>query len=378
MATRKPLSFILVKPSGPDCNLACSYCFYTCKAQYFGGETVHRMDSHTLETLMRKSLQRPGEGMGFGWQGGEPTLMGLDFFKQVIEYQKQYGKGMRVSNSLQTNGILIDDSWAKFLGEYSFLVGLSIDGPAHIHDKYRVDRGVKPTHAKVEHAARLMLDANVAVNSLSVVTEESSRHAKEIYDYLKGLGFQYMQFIPIMEMDAADPRKVADFSVTAFSYGTFLCELFDLWLADFKEGRPTTSIRQFETYAAVYLGHEAFECTARKTCGDYLVVEHNGEVYSCDFFVEDTWKLGSVHDERSLADMLNSKRQTLFGEVKAKLDDRCLRCPWLRFCHGGCPKDRLRNPATKRFNPFCESVKMFFSHADERFRTALESLPKHP
>ena len=378
MAPKKPLSFILVKPSGPDCNLACSYCFYTCKEEYFGTDAIHRMDNQTLDLLIKKSLQRPGEGMGFGWQGGEPTLMGLDFFKQVIELQKRYGKGMKVSNSLQTNGILLDESWIDFLKEYSFLVGLSIDGPKHIHDTYRVGRGGQPTHASVERAARAMLDAGVAVNALTVVTEKSSRFAKEIYDYLKALGFQYMQFIPIMEMDYHDTRKVADFSVTAASYGKFLCEVFDLWLADFKDGRPTTSIRQFETYAAVYLGHEAFECTARKTCGDYLVVEHNGDVYSCDFFVEETWKLGSLHDERSLADMLNGKRQTLFGEVKAKLDNRCLRCPWLRFCYGGCPKDRLRNPATKRFNPFCESIKMFFSYADERFKAALGSLPEHP
>ena len=221
-----------------------------------------------------------------------------------------------------------------------------------------------------------MLDADVAVNALSVVTEYSASYAQEIYSYLKDLGFTYMQFIPILEMDEDNPRSVADYSVSAESYGRFLCDLFDLWEADFVDGKPTTSIRQFETYAAIYLDYPSPECTTRKSCGDYLVVEHNGEVYSCDFFVEDAWKLGTIYEDKPLEEMLNGKRQTLFGEVKNKLDKRCITCPWLQFCYGGCPKDRLRNPATKRFNPFCQSTKMFFSYVDERFRALLAGLPR--
>jgi len=376
MRVEKPLSFILVKPSGPDCNLACTYCFYTRKAGYFGTEKIHRMDDRTLESMISKSLGRPGAHMSFGWQGGEPTLMGLDFYKKAISLQELHGKGMRVSNSIQTNGILMDEQWADFLKRYSFLVGLSIDGPASIHDRFRVDRGGEPTHARVERAAKLLLETGVAVNALSVVTEQSASSAKEIYRYLKGIGFTYLQFIPIMEMSETNPDEVADFSVTATSYGKFLCDLFDLWVEDFVDGKPTTSIRQFETYAAIYMGYEAPECTVRKTCGDYLVVEHDGSVYSCDFFVEDTWKLGTLDQDVSLEDLLNGRRQTLFGEVKSKLDKRCIKCPWLQFCYGGCPKDRLRDRATKRFNPYCESVKMFFSYADERFRKLLADMPR--
>ena len=376
MQLKKPLSFILVKPSGPDCNLACSYCFYTRKEEYFGRGKPHRMDDETLDLLIRKSLHRPGQQMAFGWQGGEPTLMGLEFYQRAIELQKKYGNGMRVSNSIQTNGMLIDEAWITFFKQYAFLVGVSLDGPQHIHDAYRIRRGGGGSHAQVEAAARLMLDSEVAVNALTVVTESSAFQAEEIYTYLKKLGFAFMQFIPIMEMSEENPREVADYSVSAASYGKFLCDMFDLWSQDFVAGRPTTSIRQFDSYGAIYLGQKASECTMQKTCGEYLVVEHTGDVYSCDFFVEDTWKLGSLHTEQSLESMLNSKRQTLFGEVKSKLNNKCLRCPWLSFCYGGCPKDRLRNPATKRFNPFCESIKMFFAYADERFKELIYNLPR--
>jgi uncharacterized protein len=300
--------------------------------------------------------------------------MGLNFYKDVVELQKKYGLNMVVSNSLQTNGILLDEKWVEFLKEYSFLVGLSIDGPAEIHDSYRVDQGGKPTHQKVEEVAKMLLKSGVEVNALSVVTEKSSKDAKLLYNYLKDLGFKFMQFIPIMEMDPNNPKEVADFSVTAHSYGKFLCDLFDVWVNDFVNGKPEISIRLFETFAAIYLGHEALECTFQKECGKYITVEHNGTIYSCDFFVEDTWLLGSLDNEKSLEEILNSRKQTLFGEVKRKLDKRCLKCKWLKFCYGGCPKDRLRNPATKRFNPFCESIKMFFEHADEQFKEIIANL----
>lgn len=326
------------------------------------------MSVETLELIMRKALQRPRQYMAFSWQGGEPTLMGLDFFREVIRFEQKYGAGMHVANSMQTNGILIDESWTSFFKKYRFVVGLSIDGPESVHDRYRLDYAVRPSHAQVERAADLLLSSKVEVNALAAVTEQSSYRTEEIYTYLKSLGFTYMQFIPILEMTDSKPMVMADYSVTPKSYGRFLCELFDLWVQDFSEGRPSTSIRQFENYAAIYMGYDSPECTERKRCGDYLVVEHNGDIFSCDFFVEDAWRLGSVYGNASFEQILNGKRQTLFGELKTKLDNRCLRCAYLRFCYGGCPKDRLRSPSFKRFNPYCESVKMFFDYADNRFR----------
>jgi uncharacterized protein len=372
MNLKKPLSFILVKPSGPDCNLACSYCFYTRNEAYFGSGHIHRMSDEVLEAMIRKSLGRPGQQMGFGWQGGEPTLMGLDFYRRAIELQERYGNGMRVSNSLQTNGVLINDEWNEFLKQHNFLVGLSLDGPAHVHDHYRVDRGGRGTHAIVENTARSMLEAGVAVNAISVVSDYSSRFAQEIYTYHKSLGFEYQQFIPCIEMEADGSKAVAGYSVTPEKYGRFLCDLFDLWADDWVDGKPTTSIRTFETFAEVYLGRVPSECSARRTCGEYLVVEHTGEVYSCDFFVEDAWKLGNILEDNP-EEMLNGYRQTLFGNMKGRLPDKCLKCPWLGFCQGGCTKDRLRDPHDKRFNHFCESYKMFFAHADTRFKELMES-----
>jgi len=329
------------------------------------------MGEETLEIVMRKALLRPGQYMAFGWQGGEPTLMGLDFYREVIRLERRFGAGMHIANSIQTNGMLVDTHWATFFKENRFVVGLSIDGPADVHDKYRLGYGAEPSLAQVERAATIMLSTGVEVNALTAITEYSSHYAERIYVYLKSLGFTYMQFIPILETTDNKSMSIADYSVTAKSYGRFLCDLFDLWVDDFSEGRPSTSIRQFENYAAIYMGHESPECTERKRCGDYLVVEHNGDIFSCDFFVDDAWRLGAVNGDASLEQILNGKRQTLFGELKTKLDKRCLRCPYLQFCYGGCPKDRLRSPSFRRFNPYCESVKMFFGYADNRFRELL-------
>ncbi len=333
------------------------------------------MSDEVLEAMIRKALGRPGQHMGFGWQGGEPTLMGLDFYRRAIELQKRYGNGMRVSNSLQTNGMLIDDEWSDFLKQHNFLVGLSLDGPAHVHDHYRVDRGGRGSHAIVENAASTMLKSGVAVNAISVVSDYSSQFAQEIYAYHKSLGFEYQQFIPCIEMAADGSKVVAGYSVSPEKYGRFLCDLFDLWADDWVDGKPTTSIRTFETFAEVYLGRVPSECPARRTCGDYLVVEHTGEVYSCDFFVEDAWKLGNILEDNP-EEMLNSYRQTLFGNMKSRLPDKCLKCSWLSFCQGGCTKDRLRDPHDKRFNHFCESYKMFFAHADTRFKGLMEAFSK--
>ncbi|MDD5075747.1 MAG: anaerobic sulfatase maturase [Sphaerochaetaceae bacterium] len=377
MEMRKPLSFLLVKPAGPDCNLACKYCFYSCKDEYFGSGTRHRMSFDTLEIMIRQALGRPGAAMSFGWQGGEPTLAGLDSFKQAVELQTQYGKGMRVSNSLQTNGILIDQGWIDFLKKYSFLIGLSIDGPEHVHDHYRLDFAGKGSHHKVEQVAKEMLANDVAVNAISVVNNYSAQYGKETYEYLKSLGFTYLQFIPCVETDPTGKRQAADFSVTPQQYGKFLCDVFDLWEKDVRNGVPTISIRGFDNYLGMYLGYESTECVFKHTCGDYLVVEHTGEIYSCDFFVEDAWRLGDITKNGNMEEMLNGKRQQLFSRMKAKVPDKCLKCEWRPMCHGGCTKDRLRDPRDKRMSHFCESYKMFHAYSSKRFIEIAKEFKKH-
>jgi uncharacterized protein len=360
---RKPLTSVLVKPSGPDCNLNCTYCFYLEKSGLFTAERVHRMNDRILEETVRQVMQQSGESVSIAWQGGEPTLMGLEFYEKAIQFEQKYGHGQMVGNGLQTNGLLLSREWAKFLKKYDWLVGLSLDGPAFIHDKYRLDQGGKATHSRVEANAKMLLNEGVAVNAMCCVTSHSVQYPEELYNYFKSLGLTYMQFIPVVETDRNDPAKAADFSVRAVDYGHFLNKLFDLWIADFENGQPTTSVRHFESVFYSYVGLQSPECTMLKECAPYVVVEHNGNVYSCDFFVEPRWKLGNVQHDK-LINMLNSKKQTVFGQAKTVLPRECRQCNWLTKCYGGCTKDRVKDPQDNRKPRFCTSYKLFFEHAD--------------
>ena len=243
----KDLNSVLVKPAGPDCNLNCTYCFYLEKAELYHQTAKHRMDEQTLEILIKQVLEQAGPSVSFGWQGGEPTLMGLPFFKKVIEFQQKYGNGKTVGNGLQTNGLLLNEEWADFLNEYNWLVGLSLDGPQYIHDYYRITQSGKPTWEIIHNNAKMLLDKGVAVNSLSCLTDHSADHIEEIYNYHKDLGFEFMQFIPIVETDKQNPKQAAQFSLSPEKYGEVLCKLWDLWIADFKNGVPTTSVRHFDS-----------------------------------------------------------------------------------------------------------------------------------
>lgn len=363
----KSLSTILIKPAGPDCNLDCGYCFYLEKNHLYSETQKHRMNLHTLEILIKQALQQSTGPVSFGWQGGEPTLMGLQFYKKVVDYQRRYGFGRKIGNSLQTNGILIDQDWLNFLKEYNFLVGLSLDGPEHIHDRYRQFRNGSPSWKQVTEKAKLMLEDNVAVNALSVVSDYSVKFPEEIYNFHKSLGLMYMQFIPVVESDVRNPNVAASYSVDQYSYGEFLCKIFDCWQADFKNGVVATSVRHIDSIFHTYIGQEAPECTMLKQCGDYIVVEHNGDVYSCDFFVEPDWKLGNLNNADLLI-MLNSENQEKFSKLKSAVPTKCLECQWLSRCYGGCTKDRIRDRRDNGISHFCEAYKMFFQHADEKLK----------
>jgi uncharacterized protein len=365
---KKLLNSVLIKPSGPDCNLDCTYCFYLDKTEYFTKTQTHRMSVPILEELVKQSLQQAGSHMSFGWQGGEPTVMGLSFFEKAVQFQKKYGEGKSVGNGFQTNGILINQEWATFLREYNFLVGLSLDGPEHVHDHYRFNKQGKGTWKKVHDKAKLLQDSGVATNGLVVVNDYSVDFPEEIYAYHKGLGLNYMQFIPCVETDSKDASVASSYSVSAEKYGEFLNRVFDLWYADIKDGVATTSVRHFDSVFHKYVGLNAPDCTLMETCGDYVVVEHNGDVFSCDFFVEDAWKLGNIMTHR-IDEMLNSSHQTNFGNMKATLPQECVTCEWLQKCQGGCTKDRIRDPQDKGSNHFCQSYKMFFAHADSKLQS---------
>ena len=365
---KKALQSVLVKPYGADCNLDCLYCFYLEKAALYPEMPKHRMSVAVMEEMVKQVMQSGGPFVSFGWQGGEPTLLGVDFYRRAVEAQQRYGRdGQTVGNGFQTNGLLISDEWCALFNRYSFLVGLSLDGPAHVHDHYRLTKGGGPSWERVMLAARRLMDRGVAVNALVVVNNYSANYSREIYEFLRDLGFEFMQFIPCVERDPRDPTRAAPFSVSAEAYGRFLCEVFDCWKEDFREGKPRISVRYFDSVFHTYVNLPPPECTLLEECGCYVVVEHNGDIYSCDFFVEGDWKLGNLMEGR-IIDFLNSPQQKKFGCLKANLPPECPECPWLKHCWGGCTKDRLRDPADQGSNHFCQSYKMFFAHADADLR----------
>ena len=363
----KPLESVLIKPAGPDCNLGCTYCFYLEKAELFKEQSVHRMSDEVLEELIRQVMSQSGPQVSLGWQGGEPTLMGLDFYKKAVAFEQKYGKGKSVGNGLQTNGLLINQEWAEFLKQYDFLVGLSLDGPKHVHDNYRLTKNGQPSWDIVMKSLDTLQNAGVAVNAMCCITDYSADYVEELYEFYKSVGLTWMQFIPVVESDKKDPRKAADFSLTDEKYADFLMDLFDLWINDFEDGVPTTNIRNFESIFHTYVGMQAPECTLRKECGIYTTIEHTGDVYSCDFFVEPKWKLGNIMQGR-LIDMLNSKKQAQFGAMKAQLPRKCKTCTWYKHCFGGCTKDRVKDVRDSGMPRFCQSTIDFLEYADPVYK----------
>jgi uncharacterized protein len=362
--SRRPVTDVLIKPVGPDCNLDCEYCFYIEKLKSYPNRTT-RMSDTVLAAMIQQLMSQNVPQISIGWQGGEPTLMGLPFYRKAVDLMLRHGRGQSVSNGLQTNGVLIDRDWAKFFRDHHFLIGLSMDGPEHIHDHYRKNRGGHGSWSKALDASELLLEYGVEVNVLSVVNNYSVQFPYEIYEFHKSRGLHFMQFIPCVETEGS---TVANFSVDAPSYGAFLKLLFDLWLADFVNGVPLTSIRFFEALLFKYAGFASTECTLLDKCGEYLLIEHMGDVYACDFFVEPEWKLGNLL-ATPLPTLFNSPKQTNFGQLKADLPTDCRTCEWKTQCRAGCPKDRLRNPALDGRNHFCEAYKLFFAHADSKLRS---------
>lgn len=360
-STLKPLDSVLIKPAGPDCNMSCKYCFYLTKRDLFTAPGPHRMTESILRETVRQVMEQGGERVGFGWQGGEPTLTGMDFYEKAVEFQHQYARpGQHAENGFQTNGVLIDRVWAEFFRENRFLVGLSLDGPQDVHDRYRLSEGGLSGWRQTVRVRDILLATGVDVNVLSVVNDHSVRFVRDIYAFHKSGGVYNLQFIPCVEPDLLHPERPAPYSVPPESYGRFLCDLFDLWKSDFREGRPTVFVRWFDAVFFTYVDLSAPECTLLPECGVYLVVEHDGGVYPCDFFVDANHRLGSVTKNR-LSDLLNSEGMNRFGKRKHEAVLGCGTCPWLKHCWGGCPKERIGAG-------LCAAYRLFFEHADGDFR----------
>ena len=353
---------LLIKPAGPDCNIACNYCFYACKKDLFE-KGAHRMSEQVLDTLVKSYLSLNFPASAFAWQGGEPTLMGLDFYKKLVELQQKYGSdGQMVTNSLQTNGILLDDDWCRFLAEYKFLVGISLDGPEKYHDHYRKDRADKGTFDKVLSAIEKCRKHNVQFNILVLLNDRNVNHPDELFDFFTARKVKYLQFIPCVEKDTSG--QIAPYSITADQYGAFLCRIFDCW---FDYGPEKLSVRIFDSVLSHCLGAGNTECTFGPQCNDYIVIEHNGDAFCCDFFVEEKFHLGNIF-QTPVGDLAASEKKRFFSRQKRDLDNSCLICRHLDFCRGGCPKDRIiTGSGYKHPSYFCGAYKKFFDHGLPRF-----------
>ncbi len=363
-----PAAFhVMLKPRGAICNLDCTYCYFLSKEKLYP-QSDFRMPLALLEDYTRQYIeaQRVSE-ITFAWQGGEPTLMGLDYFKQAVAYQQKYRKpGMRIRNALQTNGTLLDAEWCAFFHAHDFLIGLSMDGPPALHDKYRVDKGGAPTHAKVLAAARLLQAHQVEFNILATVHAGNARQPLEVYRYLRDeVGARFMQFIPIVERDNEtgyqEGTGVTPRSVTARQYGDFLIALFEEWVRR-DVGRVFVQI--FDVALAAWSGRRPGLCIFEETCGSALALEHNGDLFSCDHYVEPDYYLGNLADV-PLADMAGSARQNRFGQDKKDtLPQYCLDCEVRFVCNGGCPKNRfIPTPDGEAgLNYLCAGYRAFFNH----------------
>jgi len=367
--TAPPAFNVMLKPRGAICNLDCAYCYYLSKERLYPGSRF-RMSSELLETCIGQYIeaQRVPE-VTFAWQGGEPTLMGLDFFRLAVEFQQEYCRpGVRIHNVLQTNGITLDDEWCRFFRKHNFLIGISLDGPRDLHDVYRVDKGGKPTFDHVMAGVALLKQHGVDFNILATVHAANADHPLEVYRFLRDeVGASFIQFIPIVELDNdtgfQEGDKVAERSVAGRQYGDFLIAIFDEWVRR-DVGRVFVQI--FDVALTAWLGQRPGLCIFEETCGTALVMEHNGDLYSCDHFVEPRHELGNIQ-EISLVEMVGSEQQRQFGLAKRDMLPRyCRECQVRFICNGGCPKNRiLRTPdGQPGLNYLCEGYKAFFTRID--------------
>jgi uncharacterized protein len=367
---------VFVKPGGSACNLACDYCYYLSKGHLWapGEPAMRRMPIEVLETYIRQQIEAsPNEVIRFSWHGGEPTLVGLTFFRRAVALQKKYQPpGRRIINGVQTNGTLLDQEWCRFLAEEGFRVGLSLDGPQEIHDRHRFGKSGRPSFRQAMRGFDLLQLHGVEPDILGVVTAQSVRQPETVYAFYKHIGAQFISLLPLVEPPKKPGEAVGPDSVGAEDFGDFLCEIFDEW-KDRDIGRVQVEI--FEEAVRTALGQRPSVCIFRPTCGDVAVIERNGDFYACDHFVMPQHRLGNIMTTH-LGALLESAPQRQFGRAKQdSLTSHCQACDVLAMCHGGCPKDRfIRTPRGEfGLNYLCGGYKRFFTHC-QPFLTALAAL----
>ncbi len=369
----RPRAFhVMAKPAGPACNLHCTYCFYLEKERLYPSPRRFRMSDAVLEAFIKQYIEaQQVPTISFAWQGGEPTLMGLPFFRRVVELQRRYQPpGKRLINALQTNGTLLTDEWCAFLREHQFLVGLSLDGPRGLHDHYRRGRRGEPTFDAVMRGLRRLQQHGVEYNLLCAVNRVNGQQPLAVYRFLRETGARHLQFIPIVERLAAEPplpgqppssREVSEASVRPAEYGEFLCAVYDEWV---RHDVGRIYVQTFEVALSVWLGHGAGLCVFEPTCGRGMALEHNGDLYACDHYVYPEYRLGNLM-EQPLVALAESNPQRRFGTDKRDtLPRQCRECPVLFLCNGECPKNRfLQTPEGEEgLNYLCAGLKRFFTH----------------
>ena len=354
---------VFVKPIGSICNLSCEYCYYLKKIQLYPGGESFCMPDIILEEYIVQHIEASAEPViRFSWHGGEPTLLGLDYFRKIVAIQRKYQPSdQRIANGIQTNGTLLDEDWCRFLADEGFFVGLSLDGPQERHDRHRLTKGGKPTFDRTMQGYEILLQHQVSTDILCVVNADNVQHPEQVYRFFKEIEVKYISFLPMVEPQPKTRSGVSALTVPAEAWGNFLCTIFDEWV---NQDIGKIKVQIFEEAARTAFGQEHSLCIFRPICGDIPVVEHNGDFYSCDHFVDDKHRLGNII-ETPFVELLESPAQREFG--KAKLDSLpryCRECEVKDMCHGECPKNRfIRAPDEEEgLNYLCAGYKRFFSH----------------
>ena len=365
--------YIMVKPVGSACNLRCDYCYYLEKQHLYANEGRQMLSDELLERFIREYIEsQTTPEVLFTWHGGEPLVRPLAFYEKVVRLQQRYARGRRIANSLQTNGTLINDDWARFFHDQGWLIGVSLDGPEAYHDAFRRTRGGGPSFRNVIRGIDILNRHAVEWNALAVANRLNGDHPLSFYRFFKNIGCQYIQVTPVVERLAhhddgrqlaslVDEGQLAPFSIRPKQWGNFLCTIFDEWV---RHDVSMFFINIFDATLANWVGVAPGLCTMAKHCGHAGVMEHNGDVYSCDHFVFPEYKLGNIH-EQSLVAMMYSERQRRFGRAKAdSLPTQCRECQWLNACHGECPRNRFIRTANGEpgLNYLCEGYRQYFSH----------------
>lgn len=380
----RPVRFnLMIKTVGSLCNLNCHYCYYHDKSALYHDDHIMSLDF--LENLIEDYIETNAtENVVFNWHGGEPLLAGLDYYKKAVKLQNKYKGNKKIFNTLQTNATLIDNDFASFFKDNNFLLGVSVDGPQDVHDKYRKDKKSAPTFNKVLKGIELLHRYNVDFNTMTTVNKSSEGKGLEVYHFLKQIGSHYMQFMPVVEyMDSlnrivppdTNDSYLATWSVDSMAYGRFMCDIFDYWV---KNDVGVYFVNLFDSTLANWCGVEGGCCAYSETCGLNAVVEHNGDVYPCDHFVYPNYKLGNLSDT-SIYEMMTSDEMTRFGINKRNmLPEKCLKCDFLFACHGECPKHRFdkTDDGEPGLNYLCDGYKLFYSHVQPYMDVMKELLLK--